>query len=244
MVLQMSRHRRGVGLDRPHARQGGRLLRSRSRRHGGRPVEPDGADHHRVPGRASSAASSSRCTCRSSSWARSSRCWCRRGPTPHWPASSDCMIGSFLNVVIYRLPAMMHRDWLAESVGNLMPAEHGPSLWSLVFGDKQPAPKLLEQGAGEAAGAIEALSPLTLSKPRSRCRHLRSRDPLVREYPGAQLSVPARPLLELPGAHQHPLSAGRVADGRRCSRCAPGASASRRPVRCGPHSRRCWCASS
>ena len=79
------------------------------------------------------------------------------------------MLGSFLNVVIYRLPAMMHRDWLAESVGNLVPSERGPSLWSLVFGDKRPTPKLLEQGASEAAVAIQTLSPLTLSKPRSRC---------------------------------------------------------------------------
>ncbi len=79
------------------------------------------------------------------------------------------MFGSFLNVVIYRLPAMMHRDWLAESVGNLMPAEHGPTLWSLVFGDRRLAPKQLEQGASEAAGAIETLPSLTLSKPRSRC---------------------------------------------------------------------------
>ena len=45
------RHRRGVRLARPHAGQGGRLLRSRGRRHGGGPVQPDGADHHRVPGR-------------------------------------------------------------------------------------------------------------------------------------------------------------------------------------------------
>lgn len=79
------------------------------------------------------------------------------------------MVGSFLNVVIYRLPAMMHREWLAESVGNLMPAEHGPTLWSLVFGDKPPAPKQLEQAASEAVGALEMLSPLTLSRPRSRC---------------------------------------------------------------------------
>ena len=79
------------------------------------------------------------------------------------------MIGSFLNVVIYRLPAMMQRDWLAESVGNLMSAQGGPSLWSVVFGDKHPAPKPLEQAADDAAGAIEALPPFTLSKPRSRC---------------------------------------------------------------------------
>jgi len=79
------------------------------------------------------------------------------------------MIGSFLNVVIYRLPAMMHRGWLEESVGNLMPAEGGPSLWSIVFGQKQAAPKALELAAADAAVAIEAQPSLTLSRPRSRC---------------------------------------------------------------------------
>lgn len=79
------------------------------------------------------------------------------------------MFGSFLNVVIYRLPAMMHRAWLAESVGNLMPAEHGPTLWSLVFGEQRLAPKQLEQAASEAAGAIATLPILTLSRPGSHC---------------------------------------------------------------------------
>ncbi len=79
------------------------------------------------------------------------------------------MLGSFLNVVIYRLPAMMYRDWLAESVGNLVPVDRGPTLWQLVFGSEQLAPKQLEHSASEAAGAIAALPPLSLSAPRSRC---------------------------------------------------------------------------
>jgi len=79
------------------------------------------------------------------------------------------MIGSFLNVVIYRLPAMMHRGWLEEAVGNLMPAEGVPSLWSIVFGPKQTTPKALELAAADAAVVIEAQPPLTLSRPRSRC---------------------------------------------------------------------------
>lgn len=79
------------------------------------------------------------------------------------------LIGSFLNVVIYRLPAMMLRGWLEDSVGNLMPADTGPSLWKQVLGARAPIPAQLERGAGEAAVVLEALPPLTLSRPRSRC---------------------------------------------------------------------------
>ncbi|RZL45707.1 MAG: prepilin peptidase [Variovorax sp.] len=79
------------------------------------------------------------------------------------------LIGSFLNVVIYRLPAMMMRGWLEESVGNLMPAENGPSLWKQVLGASPPIPEQLEQGADKAAVVLEAMPPLTLSRPRSRC---------------------------------------------------------------------------
>ena len=79
------------------------------------------------------------------------------------------LIGSFLNVVIYRLPAMMLRGWLEESVGNLMPSVQGPSLWKQVLGAKPAIPAQLEKGASEAADVLEALPLLTLSRPRSRC---------------------------------------------------------------------------
>ncbi len=79
------------------------------------------------------------------------------------------LIGSFLNVVVYRLPAMMLRSWLEESVGNLVPAEGGPSLWRQVFGARTPIPAKLESGAAEAAVALEALPPFNLSRPASRC---------------------------------------------------------------------------
>lgn len=79
------------------------------------------------------------------------------------------LIGSFLNVVVYRTPVMMYRDWLAESVGNLMPSPEAPSLWQLVFGPKSAPPPGLEAGASKAAVHIEALPALTLSHPRSRC---------------------------------------------------------------------------
>jgi leader peptidase (prepilin peptidase)/N-methyltransferase len=79
------------------------------------------------------------------------------------------LIGSFLNVVIYRTPIMMYRDWLGESVGNLMPAGDTPTLWALVFGPKMRAPDALETAATLAAVQIENLAPLNLSRPRSRC---------------------------------------------------------------------------
>ncbi|WP_369021516.1 prepilin peptidase [Verminephrobacter aporrectodeae] len=61
----------------------------------------------------SSAASSSRCTCRSSNWVRScDGAGCLVGPGPR--GVLGLLFGSFLNVVIYRLPKMMERQWAAE----------------------------------------------------------------------------------------------------------------------------------
>lgn len=80
------------------------------------------------------------------------------------------LVGSFLNVVVYRMPAMMLRGWLEESVGNLMPVEgDGESLWRQVLGKRAPIPPALERGAAEAAVVLEALPVLNLSRPRSRC---------------------------------------------------------------------------
>ena len=79
------------------------------------------------------------------------------------------LIGSFLNVVIYRLPVMMHRGWLADSLASLAPDEREPNLWTTVFGAQQHVPASLAQGAREASAAVEALPALTLSHPRSRC---------------------------------------------------------------------------
>ncbi len=81
------------------------------------------------------------------------------------------LLGSFINVVVYRLPQMMYRDWLTESVDNLRPVEGLPSLWSLVFGKAASTPKDLETAAIAAAAQVEALPAFTLSRPRSRCPH-------------------------------------------------------------------------
>lgn len=85
------------------------------------------------------------------------------------------LIGSFLNVVVYRTPAMMYRDWLRESADNLMaadPAQGVPtSLWQLVFGSKTPAPAQLHASAAAVGKALDGLAPLDLMRPRSRCGH-------------------------------------------------------------------------
>jgi leader peptidase (prepilin peptidase) / N-methyltransferase len=81
------------------------------------------------------------------------------------------LVGSFLNVVVHRLPLMMYRDWLRESVDNLVPAEGIPGLWRLVFGRKSTPPADLEAAATAALPQVDALPALTLSQPRSRCPH-------------------------------------------------------------------------
>ncbi|WP_307645137.1 prepilin peptidase [Variovorax boronicumulans] len=79
------------------------------------------------------------------------------------------LIGSFLNVVIYRTPVMMYREWLSDAVANLMTSKDVPSLWSLVFGPKGRPPERLEAAADKAAVAIEKLPPFDLTRPASRC---------------------------------------------------------------------------
>ncbi|CAN7752964.1 A24 family peptidase [Pseudorhodoferax sp. LjRoot39] len=84
------------------------------------------------------------------------------------------LIGSFLNVVVYRVPAMMYRGWLRESSDNLMAADPQmgvpTSLWDLVFGSKAAPPPHLYASAEAAGKALDALAPLDLVQPRSRCR--------------------------------------------------------------------------
>ena len=79
------------------------------------------------------------------------------------------LVGSFLNVVIYRTPVMMYREWLGDAVANLMSSKDMPSLWSLVFGAKTAPPQGLEAAADKAALAIEGLPPFDLARPASRC---------------------------------------------------------------------------
>jgi leader peptidase (prepilin peptidase)/N-methyltransferase len=85
------------------------------------------------------------------------------------------LVGSFLNVVIYRLPLMMYRGWLRESSDNLMGADPAQgvtvSLWDLVFGGKTAAPSTLHENAAAAGVLQDTLPRFDLIKPRSRCSH-------------------------------------------------------------------------
>jgi leader peptidase (prepilin peptidase)/N-methyltransferase len=100
-------------------------------------------------------------------------------PGPAWLDAAiggvlGLLIGSFLNVVVYRLPAMMYRGWLREAADNLMAADPGmgvpTSLWDLVFGGKTAPPRHLHASAGAAGEALDALAPLDLVRPGSHCR--------------------------------------------------------------------------
>ena len=73
------------------------------------------------------------------------------------------LIGSFLNVVVYRKPIIMMREWLLDTGGMLGEGE----VWKAVFDKPQPA-EITD--AGKTIDAhLEALTPLGLSTPRSRC---------------------------------------------------------------------------
>ena len=73
------------------------------------------------------------------------------------------LVGSFLNVVIHRKPIIMMREWLLDFGGMLGDGE----VWQTVFGKPQPA-DLVEAGRTIDAH-LEALTPLGLATPRSRC---------------------------------------------------------------------------
>ncbi|MGY0197546.1 prepilin peptidase [Leptothrix sp. BB-4] len=76
-------------------------------------------------------------------------------------------IGSFLNVVVHRLPPMMERAWLADVQALL---QDRPTLQRTLGAAADEAALARYGAAGEALGqSLEALPPLTLSQPRSRC---------------------------------------------------------------------------
>lgn len=72
-------------------------------------------------------------------------------------------VGSFLNVVVHRLPLMLERQWWNEVAHQLGDA----ASWHRVFGS--PADAGHGQQAGLISKAIAGLGPLTVARPRSRC---------------------------------------------------------------------------
>lgn len=84
-----------------------------------------------------------------------------------WPvlAVFGLMVGSFLNVVIHRMPQMLFRDWwtdMGEHLGD-------EAEWRRVFTSERPA--AADEASRAIGRALEALPPLGLARPASRCPH-------------------------------------------------------------------------
>jgi len=72
-------------------------------------------------------------------------------------------VGSFINVVVHRLPRMMERQWWRDVAQQLSDADS----WQRCFGGA--APKPLAATAGEIDKQLDALPPLSLARPASAC---------------------------------------------------------------------------
>jgi leader peptidase (prepilin peptidase)/N-methyltransferase len=110
-------------------------------------------------------------------------------------------VGSFLNVVAHRLPRMMERQWWADVAAQLSDADS----WQRTFGDA--APKPLAPTAQELERRLEALAPLSLARPASRCPSCGHAIRWHENIP-AGLAAAARPLRRLRHAHLGALPAG------------------------------------
>jgi len=75
-------------------------------------------------------------------------------------------IGSFLNVVAYRLPKMLERDWWRDVADNQL---GDAAAWQRVSGAAGEPPPVLGQAALAIGTALDAQPALSLARPRSRC---------------------------------------------------------------------------
>jgi leader peptidase (prepilin peptidase)/N-methyltransferase len=73
------------------------------------------------------------------------------------------LVGSFLNVVVHRLPLMMERQWWGDVAGQLADRDS----FRRVFAAEAPAG--VSQSAAALESAVERLAPLSLLRPPSRC---------------------------------------------------------------------------
>lgn len=76
-------------------------------------------------------------------------------------------IGSFLNVVIHRIPLMLERQWLHESAAQLTDAD----AMARVIGVPKTETEKLAKAVDAYGTQIEALPHFGLATPRSRCPH-------------------------------------------------------------------------
>ncbi len=74
-------------------------------------------------------------------------------------------IGSFLNVVVFRLPQLLERAWLADAAQFLQ----DDVAMRRVLGERSPARERMAAAAKTLSDELEGLPALGLAKPRSRC---------------------------------------------------------------------------
>lgn len=77
-------------------------------------------------------------------------------------------IGSFLNVVVHRLPRIMSREWWQDTVDYTL---GDPRAWQALFGAKASVPSAFAATRAAIAAQLDALPRLSLARPRSRCPH-------------------------------------------------------------------------
>ncbi len=75
------------------------------------------------------------------------------------------LVGSFLNVVIHRLPLLLEREWLADAAGYLQDSD---AMTRVLGSDPKRNAGLARQGEALARD-VAALPAMSLSRPRSRC---------------------------------------------------------------------------
>ena len=75
-------------------------------------------------------------------------------------------VGSFLNVVAHRLPQVLERQWWLDVAENQL---GDAAAWQRVSGRGGQPPPAFGQASQAIADALQALPPLSLSRPRSRC---------------------------------------------------------------------------
>ncbi len=75
-------------------------------------------------------------------------------------------VGSFLNVVVHRLPLMLERQWWGDVAAQLADKESFARLFPKLAADARLKPDALAHGLDSS---LQALPPLDLARPRSRC---------------------------------------------------------------------------